>query len=350
MGEVKNPRISVVVPCYNIAGYVQRCLDSLATQTHPDFEVVLVDDGSTDETGRLLDAQAEKDPRFRVFHQEHQGAAVARNCGLAESRTPLIAFVDGDDYVSTRFLEVLECLMETHGSDIACCRLVEVQPGVAVRIAGDDNVVASALRESRVVDGATIMELCVRDEMHISTCGKLFRREILQQHPFPAGRLYEDLWIFGPLVADVKHAAISDMSLYWYVARPDSSTRGRCASIKRFWDLRESALKFEECFASQLGLGHATDSPDYCVRLTHHLCGQLETLKKTQCDEQLRDDLSAMVREELLATYMLALSRGVSRLHPQLLRTAVLLRFPAMHDAVMSAYRSIANRCNTPKK
>ena len=91
------PKITVIVPAYNIADYLSGCVESLLQQALAELEIILVDDGSTDETGRLCDAFAAREPRIRVIHQENQGPAAARNAGLAAARGEYISFVDGDD-------------------------------------------------------------------------------------------------------------------------------------------------------------------------------------------------------------------------------------------------------------
>ena len=92
-------KISIVIPVYNVEAYLQKCLDSIRTQTFSEFEVILVDDGSSDGTGRICEEAASRDPRFRVIHQENQGVSAARNLALDLVRGTYVLFFDGDDYV-----------------------------------------------------------------------------------------------------------------------------------------------------------------------------------------------------------------------------------------------------------
>ena len=89
-----NDLISVVVPVYNAANYLDACLESLRAQDYPNWEAVLVDDGSTDDSPRLCDAWAAKEPRIRVLHRENGGVSAARNAGIAEAKGELLAFMD----------------------------------------------------------------------------------------------------------------------------------------------------------------------------------------------------------------------------------------------------------------
>ena len=99
--------ISVIVPVYNTELYLHRCIDSILSQTFTDFELLLINDGSTDRSGEICDEYAGKDKRVRVFHKENGGVSSARNIGLDEARGEWIAFVDSDDWVSPKLLEIL---------------------------------------------------------------------------------------------------------------------------------------------------------------------------------------------------------------------------------------------------
>lgn len=100
-----NPLISVIIPCYNIEKYISKTIDSILNQKFNNFEIILVDDGSIDNTGKILDEYLKKDNRIRVIHKKNEGVAIARNTGLLESNGEYIYFLDGDDYVSNSYFE-----------------------------------------------------------------------------------------------------------------------------------------------------------------------------------------------------------------------------------------------------
>lgn len=105
--ETNQPLISVIVPVYNIIPYLPRCVESLQKQTYPELEILLIDDGSTDDTPVLCDRLAENDPRIRVFHKENGGPSSARNFGLTQAAGAYVGFVDSDDYVDADMYERL---------------------------------------------------------------------------------------------------------------------------------------------------------------------------------------------------------------------------------------------------
>ncbi len=113
--------ISVVVPIYNAEKYIRRCVDSILSQTYRNLEVILVDDGSTDETPELLDDYAGKDDRVRVIHKENVGHAHSRNQGLLAATGEFITFMDCDDYMHPDFMEKMYGAICEDGSDMACC-------------------------------------------------------------------------------------------------------------------------------------------------------------------------------------------------------------------------------------
>lgn len=116
MNENDNPRISCIIPIYNVEKYLHRCIDSILAQTFTDFELILVDDGSPDNCGKICDEYAEKNSRVRVIHQTNNGVSAARNAGLDVAHGEYVCFVDGDDYIA---LETFEFFMnETEIKDI----------------------------------------------------------------------------------------------------------------------------------------------------------------------------------------------------------------------------------------
>ena len=115
------PLISLIVPIYNVASYVDRCVASLVNQTYSNLEILLVDDGSTDGSGALCDEWAKKDSRIHVVHKENGGLSDTRNQGIKLSKGDYLAFIDGDDYIAPEYCEKLYQALAAHDADIALC-------------------------------------------------------------------------------------------------------------------------------------------------------------------------------------------------------------------------------------
>lgn len=105
---MKKPHISIIVPVYKTESYLRKCIDSIVTQSFNNFELLLIDDGSPDESGRICDEYAEKDSRIRIFHKENGGVSSARNLGLDNAKGIWITFIDSDDYIEGNFFNVIE--------------------------------------------------------------------------------------------------------------------------------------------------------------------------------------------------------------------------------------------------
>lgn len=177
------PEVSVIVPVFNVKKKLRRCLDSLEEQKFTDFECILVDDGSTDESGLICDEYARKDERFRVIHQKNSGVSTARNNGIASAKGIYISFVDSDDYVKNDFLEKLYTCIKEKRADIAVCNYISVRP---------ENILVE--EHHGYVDGYTLDSGGVREELyeHIRTndcttgyfslCNKMIAREIISQN------------------------------------------------------------------------------------------------------------------------------------------------------------------------
>ena len=115
------PEISIIVPVYNTEKYLHRCIDSILAQTFTDFELILVDDGSSDNSPKICDEYAEKDKRVRVIHQENGGVSRARNIGIDNSCGTYLMFCDSDDYVDKRFCEVMHKCATEYPDDCIIC-------------------------------------------------------------------------------------------------------------------------------------------------------------------------------------------------------------------------------------
>ena len=123
------PDVSVIVPIYNVAGYLEQCLDSLVNQSHRNIEIICIDDGSTDKSGEIIDAYAAKDKRVKAIHQPNAGVSAARNKGLETARGEYISFVDGDDWIDTNAYQTILAEIGANRPDMVLFRNAEVFNG-----------------------------------------------------------------------------------------------------------------------------------------------------------------------------------------------------------------------------
>lgn len=207
--------VSVVVPVYNVEKYLDRCITSILNQTYPDFELILIDDGSGDSSGSICDAWAKADARIRVFHKENGGLSDARNYGIDYAKGEYITFVDSDDYIDRDYLSILVGLVREYGAQIAC---------VSGICAYEGGKVAHKSSDSRGCLGAEEALKCAytRRYFGVSAWGKLYKADLFSEIRYPKGRLYEDLLVTPHLIAASDSVAYSSSEQYFWVQREGS--------------------------------------------------------------------------------------------------------------------------------
>ena len=209
--------ISVIVPVYKMEDYLCRCVDSILKQTYADYEVILVDDGSPDGSGRICDDYASKFAQVRVIHKENGGLSDARNAGILQAAGEYVTFIDSDDYVTETYLSELVRLLREKGAEIACGSFVYVSSSLP------DVKQEKKIREDRVYTGKEACKaLMMEKDFYPSACCMLIPLQIAKDHLFPVRKYYEDeRTTFRYLLAAGK-VAMTDQMLYYYDQREGS--------------------------------------------------------------------------------------------------------------------------------
>ncbi len=210
--------ISIVIPVYKVEKELSRCLNSILNQTYEKLEIILVDDGSPDNSGRLCDEFASKDNRIKVFHIENGGAARARNIGLAVATGEYIGFVDSDDYIDTNMYEIMINAIEENGADISAVGIIREDEA-----SGSHSVIRTPNQPTVYSDEDTLREILRSRYVGSSVWSKLYRRECWEDVRFPEGQTNEDIKIIFELHRGRKlvHTAIPT---YHYMVRENSVT------------------------------------------------------------------------------------------------------------------------------
>ena len=206
----RRPTISVIVPVYNVAPYLERCLASLAAQTYADLEILLIDDASTDDGGRICDVWAAEAKRFQAVHLPvNQGLSAARNEGIRRAAGAFAAFVDSDDYVEPDLLEKLYvCLLET-GADMSAC--------------GAEGLTVKAGPARTYTRVETVRCMARRACFLWTAWGKLYPMELVKRHSFDKEALCcEDLLFFYQMLKEVERVSYLPDQLYHYTCREGS--------------------------------------------------------------------------------------------------------------------------------
>lgn len=249
--------ISVIVAVYNIEKYVERSVISILEQTYRNLEIILVDDGSTDESGKICDRMAEQDERIQVLHKPNGGPADARNAGIAVAEGSLIGFVDGDDWIDTDMYEkMLGALLEQQ-ADMAICRYRRVYKD-HTEDASVDRIVLFEEQEAL----QTYVEEQEKYDIQNAAWNKLYRKEILQNLSFPAGKWYEDIMFATVALSNARRCVYLDTASYNYIIDREGSIMNTRINPRTFTD-QIPAYREKTGFLLSLGRQDLADTHDY---------------------------------------------------------------------------------------
>ena len=219
--------ISVIIPVYNVEDYLHYAIESLGKQTYKNFEIILVNDGSTDDSGKLCDDYSEKYSNVRVFHKENGGLSDARNFGVQKAKGEFITFLDPDDYLEAYSLELLASVQKQHNCDIVSTRVKATE---LYNVYSNHSLTEEDIKNVIVMDRDVFLEEAFYDKVAtVSACGKLYRKSILEI-PFPKGRIYEDLYIISEHVEKANKIVHTPIQIYNYYKRQGSIVNSKFTS------------------------------------------------------------------------------------------------------------------------
>lgn len=215
--------VSVIVPVYNVEKCLSRCVNSLLNQTYHNLEIILVDDGSPDNCGKICDNYAARDSRVRVIHKKNGGLSDARNAAIPLVQGVYISFVDSDDWVSERYIEHLYEAIKKDNSDLAFSWFTNVFEGQ------EQDVSKYCVPEKNDVENYSLLNShdCLKKMFYqngVECCawGKLYKKEIISDLRYPIGKLYEDIPVTYESIKRAKKIAVISNVDYFYLQRAAS--------------------------------------------------------------------------------------------------------------------------------
>ena len=220
---MKQDKISVIVPCYNVEKYVSKCLDSLINQTYENLEIICVEDSSTDNTLKILKDYSKKDKRIKIVkNKQNSGLSFSRNEGIKNATGAYLGFIDSDDYVDLNFYEVLYTSLKKNKADISVCDMKVVYEQTKTEVI------------SKCYDGEEFNLLnVVNSGLAASACNKLFKKEIFDKYLFEVGKVNEDIAVVIPAMVNCKNISYAKDVYYYYIQRSGSIQNSEF-SDKRF--------------------------------------------------------------------------------------------------------------------
>ena len=279
------PEISVIVPVYKVERFLHRCVDSILNQTFRDFELILVDDGSPDDCGKICDAYAVRDSRIHVIHQKNGGLSAARNTGIdwvmANSSSRWFAFIDSDDWVHPRYLQQLYSAAEQTLCKISACGFfpttgedIPEQQETAVRVLCADDYYCENYHGNATP----------------AACNKLYNRYLFKHLRFPIGKLHEDEFTTYLALYSAGRIAVIPAALYAYYQNPEGITHSE-------WSPRR--MHMLEAFEEQIRYAQENKNQRLLRKTAEqYVYGTYEQLKKAQVvyRKELRKKLRAALK------------------------------------------------------
>lgn len=258
---MRTPKVSVIIPAYNVDRFIGRAIESIQNQTMPDFELIVVDDGSTDRTGQVADHAAERDIRIEVIHTPNQGAPAARNTALDRARGEYVHFVDGDDWVEPSMLDDLVALADEDDLDLVIAGFyIETYYGAGSQHTTELKSQPSQLFASREEFRSSAWRLFDQN-LFYTPWNKLFRRSYLERiHARFKPTFWDDFPFVLDVIRDVERVAVTERAYYHFIRlRAESETsrwranmyekreeeHGWMLDLYEHWGLAGDALSME---------------------------------------------------------------------------------------------------------
>ena len=215
--EKSKDTISIIVPIYNVEQYLRQAVDSIRCQTYTNLEIILVDDGSPDNSGAICDEYAKADSRIKVIHKQNGGLSDARNAGIAAASGAYLGFVDSDDFIEPEMFQKLYDALVTHDAQMSVCSFRYVG-GLDERNSKID------IRDEVLSGQEILLEKCMSKYAWGWVCAwnKLYRKEMFQELRYPVGKAHEDEFVLHSLLWDVPRVACISYVGYNYVQRSSS--------------------------------------------------------------------------------------------------------------------------------
>lgn len=206
------PKVSIIVPVYNVEKYLDRCVNSIIKQSFPDYELFLVDDGSPDNCPQMCDDWAKRDSRITVIHKANGGLSDARNVAIDIAAGEYLSFIDSDDYVAPDFLETMLSALENNNAKMAICNIESVDE--------NNNTAPQYIpydKEKKAI-GKEIYESLYQP----SACNKIYKKELFRNLRYPKGRLFEDTFVYHEILGQLDKIVYTGKTGYYYFVRSDS--------------------------------------------------------------------------------------------------------------------------------
>lgn len=306
--------VSIIVPVYNVEKYLERCIDSILEQTYKQIEVLLIDDGSKDSSGKICDKASEQDRRVTVIHKENGGLSDARNAGLERCRGEWILFVDSDDCINKYTVQTcIESAVSNEETDIICFDYINVGENQNVNFREEIDVM-----EMQIETGTDSVKKCFLESGSIVIWNKMYRKSVFQNLRFPKGKIHEDEFLTYKLLYNAKKVGYVEIPLYYYTIRNNSIMRT---------EFNKKKLVLLEAFEERIGFfknKNEQELYEISVMQYYHILRTLYALSSQKKEyKQEQDKIVAKIAE---CSSEFLKNKYLSKMHKFILRMALINR------------------------
>ena len=249
--KINQPLLTIIVPCYNVEKYIDKCIASIVSQTYFNLEILLTNDGSSDETGTICDSWQKKDHRIKAIHKPNEGSSFARKTGVENATAEYVTFVDADDWIDENmYYNMMNALLSTN-SDIAQCGVCDAYEDGRVQHRSYENKDGSF----EIVDRIKGVLFIIEGKTWLSyMCNKIFKKHLFDYIEFPKGRgLHEDLSIVHILFHHASQTVYLRDEYYFYLHRSGSITNSNYIFESKLKNSYDTCAAYYEryCFIEQ---------------------------------------------------------------------------------------------------
>ncbi len=211
-------KISIIIPVYNVEKYIKKCVDSIINQTYKNLEIILVDDGSSDNSGKICDEYKKRDYRIKVIHKENGGLSDARNKGVEIATGKYIGFVDSDDYIEENMYNILLNELKVNNADVSICSYKKIREDYY-----KVDCKQSCEKIIKILDNIKAIELLLSDTyIDNYAWNKLYKKELFNNIKYPYGKKMEDLGTTYKIFSKAKKIVYTNYIGYFYLQRNSS--------------------------------------------------------------------------------------------------------------------------------
>lgn len=235
-------KVSIIVPIYNISDYIENCVGTLLKQSYPNIEILLVNDGSTDDSLDICKNLESLNKSVRLIDKSNGGLSSARNAGIVQAQGEYIAFIDGDDWIETNYIEMLVNAIEEQNCDIAVVHMKKETNYLSY----DVKPTVDETRWRFFSRDQAMRELFTTNNIGYSACNKLYKKDLFKKIRYPVGKLMEDKGTTYKIIDGASNGiVVSSAKIYHYYMRPTSIMKSKF-NIRRFdsFDIHEDILKY----------------------------------------------------------------------------------------------------------